>query len=142
MQSKNLTQPDMFDFRPARTSVLECPISTILACETRRDAINLAVERSGLSYKQIYGPLGIDSSRWNRILTSRDAHFPDDEQWLNFLKLTNNYIPPIWDLEKCGFDTSTLRRHGTDLEKENERLRLELADTKRSVKLLVEALPK
>lgn len=113
-------------------------LSTITRRPTLLRAMHLAVEVSGLEDKQIYDAIDIDASHWTRIKNGT-ASMPLDECFLNFLNVVGNEIPLVWLAEKRGYDWSTIRRHRSDLERENEDLKKELADHKRAVRLLVEA---
>jgi hypothetical protein len=101
-------------------------------------AWNFASQVSELEDKQIYGPLGIDASHWTKI-TKGTASPPADERFVQFMDVVGNEIPLIWIAEKRGYDWSTIKKHRSDLERENEDLRKELADHKRAIQLLVNA---
>lgn len=134
--SKNLHQLDLLPKpRPAPPDV---SIDTIKRRPTLLRALHLAAEVSGLEDKQIYEAIDVDASHWTRI-KSGAAHFPADERFLNFLNVVNNDVPLIWLAEKRGYDWSTVRKHRSCVERENEALKEELADHKRAISLLLEA---
>jgi hypothetical protein len=138
--SKNLNQLDLLDKRRPQPAIVDplAMLSTITRRPTLLRAMHLAVEVSGLEDKQIYEAIDIDASHWTRIKNGT-ASMPLDECFLNFLNVVGNEIPLVWLAEKRGYDWGTIRKHRSDLERENEELKKELADHKRAVRLLVEA---
>lgn len=138
--SKNLNQLDLLEKPRPQTAVIDhvSMLDTIRRRPTLLRAINLAVEVCGLEDKQIYGPLGIDTSHWTRIKNGT-AYFPLDETFTKFLATVGNEIPLVWLAEACGYDWRTIRKHCSELEEENRKLRNELEDHKRAFRLLVEA---
>lgn len=101
-------------------------------------AIHLAQEVSGLTDKQIYEALDIDKGHFSRM-KSGEGNFPMDERFINFMRLVGNEIPLIWIAEACGYDWGTIRKRCSGLEDENRKLKQELADHKRALKLMMEA---
>lgn len=85
-------------------------------------ALNFAQELSGLEDKQIAGELGIDLGQWSRI-KSGNAHFPTNK-YVAFMRLVGNDIPLVWLAHAMGYELKPLE---SDLERENARLRQELA---------------
>lgn len=138
--SKNLNQLDLLEKPRPQTAVIDhvSMLDTIKRRPTLLRAINLAVEVSGLEDKQIYSPLGIDTSHWTRIKNGT-AYFPLDETFTKFLSTVGNEIPLVWLAEACGYDWRTVRKHRSELESENETLKKQLDDHKRTIRLLVEA---
>ena len=120
---------------PARAD--DVPVSTIIRRPTLLRAMHLAQEVSGLEDKAIYDPLEIDPGHWSRI-KSGAAAFPMDERFMRFFGIVQNDIPLIWLAEARGYDWSTIRRHQSDLEREVERLREEVAVRDRAIGLLVD----
>lgn len=104
---------------------------------TLRHAWNYAQEISCLEDKTVYEALEIDGSHWTKIKKGR-ASPPADESFVRFMDVVQNEIPLIWLAEKRGYDWSTIRPHRSDLERENERLRQELAERDRSITLFLE----
>lgn len=137
MQSRNtLSQLDAF----AETPVIqrEFTIAEVRRQPTLKAALNLAVSVSGLLDKQISGPLKIQEAQFSRIMDGKNW-FPNDEKYLGFLNLTNNDIPTIWAAERRGFDWSTIRPHRSNLEREVERLKGEVAKRDEAIALFVRA---
>lgn len=134
--SKKLQQLDLI---PASSAHLEeiTPdlLRVIRQLPTFLRAWNYAQALSGLEDKEVYGPLGIDASHWTRI-TKGAASPPADERFTRYLDIVHNEIPLIWFAESRGYDWSTIRKHQSDLEKENARLKTELADRDRALSLL------
>lgn len=96
-------------------------INEVKSCVDPTAALNLAQRSSRLSDETISSVLKISQSHLSRIMSGA-LWFPNDEKYLNFLNLTNNDIPTIWAAEHRQFDWSTIRKHGTAMEKEIERL--------------------
>jgi hypothetical protein len=101
-------------------------------------AWNFAAQFSELEDKQIYGPLGIDPSHWTKI-TKGTASPPADERFLQFMDIVGNEFPLIWLAEARGYEWLSIRKHCSDLERENQNLKRELEDHKRAVRLLLES---
>lgn len=101
-------------------------------------AWNFAAQVSELEDKQIYGPLKLDASHWTKI-TKGTASPPADERFDRFLDIVQNEIPLIWWIERRGYDFMSLRRHRSELEDQLEAKDREIADHKRTIRLLVEA---
>jgi hypothetical protein len=133
--SKQLQQMDLLP--KSLPSPPDVSVSTIVRRPTLLRAIHLAAEVSGLEDKEIYGPLDIDASHWTRI-KSGAAHFPADERFLNYMDVVNNEIPLIWIAEKRGYDWASIRKHRSHLERENEKLRNEIADRDRALSLILQ----
>lgn len=110
------------------------PLEIIRRRPTLMRAIHLAMEVSGLPDKLIYGPMKMDKAAFSRV-RSGDAWLPQDERADQFLDIVHNEIPLIWWAEKRGYDWSTIRKRQCSLERENERLRLEIADRDRLLAL-------
>lgn len=138
--SKNLSQLDLLEKQRPQPAVIDplSMLSTITRRPTLLRSINLAAEVSGLEDKQIYDAIGIDASHWTRIKNGT-ASMPLDECFLNFLNVVGNEIPLIWLAERRGYDWGTVRKHCSTLEDENRKLKKELEDHKRAVRLLVES---
>jgi hypothetical protein len=137
---KPVADPGQLSLLPSHRpdSADDVSIATIVRRTTLLRAIHLAQEVSGLEDKQIYDALGIDKGHWSRM-KSGDGNFPVDERFVNYLNIVGNEIPLIWLAEKRGYDWGTIRKHCSELERENEELKKELADHRRAVRLLVEA---
>lgn len=122
--------------RRKKARVENVPIDMIRRRPTLIRACHLAMEVAGLEDKEIYGELDLDAGAFSRIRKGT-AWLPQDERFVRFLDLIQNDIPLIWLAEKRGFDWSTIRPHRSDLERENERLRQEIADRDRSLSLIL-----
>ena len=131
MKSNDLRQVDAFEV-PSPT-LEPIPDSIIFAQPSFQRAFALACDTSGLDDKQIYGPLGIDKGQWSRI-KSGDANFPM-EKYPQFRRLVGNDILLKWIANRCGQE---LRPLASDLERENGRLREELAQAKRERDVIVQ----
>lgn len=89
-------------------------------------ALRLAISTSGLQDKQISDPLGIDPGQWSRICNG-SANFLMD-RYSQFRRLVGNDIALQWLANACGFELKPL---ASDLERENARLKEELAQERR-----------
>jgi hypothetical protein len=138
--SKNLSQLDLLEKQRPQPAIVDplSMLSTITRRPTLLRAMHLAIEVSGLEDKQIYDAIDIDASHWTRIKNGT-ASMPLDECFLNFLNVVGNEIPLVWLAEKRGYDWRTIRKHCSELEDENQKLKKELEDHKRAVRLLMEA---
>ena len=143
MPSKDLKQaapPSQLPLLPTRecspSRADDVSIGTITRRPTFLRAMHLAQELSGLEDKQIYGPLEIDAGHWSRIKGGAAA-FPMDERFLHFFSIVQNHVPLIWLAESLGYDWQTIRRHQSDLEREVQRLREEVAVRDKAIGLLV-----
>lgn len=101
-------------------------------------AWNLAQSHAELEDKEVYEPLGIDSSHWTKI-GKGNASPPADERFVRYLDIVQNEIPLIWLAEKRGYDWMTIRKHRSNEQRRIAELEQQNADLKRAVKLLVEA---
>lgn len=104
-------------------------IRSIKKRQTFLAAWNFAQDFAALQDKQVYDPLGVDSSHWTKIRKGT-ASPPGDERFNRYLDLVQNEIPLIWWVESRGYDWTTLRKHRSaeqrriaELEEENQRLR-------------------
>ena len=89
-------------------------------------ALRLAIAASGLDDKQIYSPLDIDHAQWSRI-RGGSAFFPM-RKYEEFRQLVGNDILLQWLAFRSGYELKAL---SSDLERENARLRDELAQERR-----------
>lgn len=139
MDSKNRKQLELLVGRaqPHVEEVTPQLIRLIKNKPTLLAAWNFSAQFSGLEDKQIYGPLEIDASHWTKI-TKGTASPPADERFVKFMEITGNHFPLIWLAEACGYDSLTMEKHTSGLERENQELKQELADHKRAIRLLLE----
>lgn len=140
MDSKSRKQLELLTGRdqPHVEEVTPQLVRVIKNKPTLLSAWNFAAQFSELEDKQIYGPLGIDPSHWTKI-TKGTASPPADDRFLQFMDVVGNDFPLIWLAEARGWDWLTIRKHRSNLERENEALKEDLAAHKRTIQLLVEA---
>lgn len=100
-------------------------------------AWNFAVDFAALDDKQVYQPLGIDSSHWTKIRSGR-AFPPADERFGRFFDIVQNEIPLVWLVESRGYDWMSLRTHRSDSERRVAELEQEVRDLKRLFALQAE----
>lgn len=134
--SRKLQQLDFIPVSEAhQEEVTPDLLRTIRRRPTLLRAWHLAQELSGLEDKEVYGPLGIDASHWTRIKNGA-ASPPADGRFSQYMDIVHNEVPLIWLAESRGYDWLSIRKHQSDLEKENARLKTELADRDRALSLL------
>jgi hypothetical protein len=129
------------DLLPAAQAHSE-PVTAELIRSIRRRptflaAWNLAVDYSGLEDKQVYGPLGIDTSHWSKIRAGR-AFPPADDRFVRFFDLVHNEIPLVWLVESRGYDFLSLRKHRSDEQRRIAELEQENRDLRRVLTLQAE----
>lgn len=139
MDSENRKQLDLL---PTAEPHIE-PVTPELIRSIRRrttflGAWNLAQDISGLEDKQVYQPLGIDSSHWSKIRKGQ-ASPPADERFLRYFDIVRNDIPLIWLAEARGYDWLTIRKHQSAHEKRIAELESENRDLRRALTLWLEA---
>jgi hypothetical protein len=100
-------------------------------------AWNFAVDFAALEDKQVYQPLGIDSSHWTKIRSGR-AFPPADERFSRFFDIVQNEIPLVWLVESRGYDWMSLRQHRSDSERRVAELEQEVRDLRRIFALQAE----
>lgn len=124
--TKSLSNPDQIGLRlpSPRRIPLEFTIGHIKNLKSESDAINFSVSCSGYESKEIPMLFGIDEGNWSRITKSGDRYFPHDRR-NEFMDFVGNEVLLMYAIESRGYDWATLRRHRTEIEEENERLRLE-----------------
>lgn len=136
MTSKARNQLELL---PSQKAHVEEVTPDLIARVKRRPTLlsawNYAQEISCLEDKTVYEALDIDGSHWTKIKKGR-ASPPADERFVRFFDVIHNEVPLIWLTEACGYDFTTLRKHRSDLERENERLRQKIADQDRAIGLL------
>ena len=140
MDSKSRKQLELLTGRdePHVEEVTPQLIRLIKNKPTFLSAWNFAAQFSELEAKQIYGALSIDASHWTKI-EKGTASPPGDERFVQFFDVVKNDFPLIWLAERRGYDFTTMRRHRSQLERENEALKEDLAAHKRTIALLVDA---
>src|ERR1041385_1130913 len=100
-------------------------------------AWNFAVDFAGLEDKQVYQPLGIDSSHWTKIRSGR-AFPPADERFVRFFDIVQNEIALVWLVGSRGYDWMSLRQHRSDSERRVAELEQEVRDLRRIFALQAE----
>lgn len=88
-------------------------------------AIDLCMRCGGYQQEELAADLQVDKGTFSKVL-SGTAQLPWKKLCL-MMDLCRNEIPLIWRIETRGYDFSTLRRHFTDLERENFDLKQKLA---------------
>lgn len=130
---------NQLELLPSQQAHIEEVTPDLIARVKRRPTLlhswNYAQEISCLDDKTVCDELGMDGSHWTKIKNGR-ASPPADERFTRYMKnVVRNEIPIIWLVEDAGYDFTTLRKHRNNLERENERLRQELADRDRLITL-------
>jgi hypothetical protein len=106
--------------------------------KTLGGAINLCAKAAGLEPKQVQDALKSDRAQFSR--------WTDDKEGILWPKLSalmdecGNDAPLLWMLHTRGYDLSSLRRHETELERQNRLLREENEMLKHDKRVLAEAL--
>ena len=100
-------------------------------------AWNFAVDFAALEDKQVYSPLGIDTSHWSKIRSGR-AFPPADERFSRFFDIVQNEIPLVWLVESRGYDWMSLRKHRSDEQRRIAELEQENRDLRRVLTLQAE----
>ena len=100
-------------------------------------AWNFAADFSALEDKQVYQPLGIDSSHWSKIRAGR-GYPPADERFVRFFDVVQNEIPLVWLVESRGYDWMSLRKHRSDEQRRIGELEQEVRDLRRVLTLQAE----
>lgn len=138
MDSKDRKQLELLVGRaqPHVEEVTPQLISKIRRKATLLDAWNMSIADCELEEKQIYGAVQIDGSHWTKIKNGA-ASPPADHRFVQLMDVVGNEYPLIWLAEKRGYDWGTIRKHRSDLERENDELKKELEDHKRAVRLLL-----
>ena len=105
--------------------------SVITAQPTFTAALNLCINASGLTDKEVAGALDIDAATWSRI-RSGQAHFPQDKLD-RLMDLCGNEIPLQWLADRAGYE---LRPKRTALEEQIEYLQQQLAERDRDLAVI------
>lgn len=128
---------------PVKTGPHIEPVTDSLIAQIRRKrtflaAWNFAQDFADLEHKQVYEPLGIDSSHWTKIRNGQ-ASPPADERFNKYLDVVKNEIPLIWWTESRGYDWTTLRKHQSEEQRRIAELEAENRELKRSMVRWAEA---
>lgn len=101
---------------------------SITSIPTLKEAIRVAVRKSGLKEKQVAWELDIEPPQWSRIMVGQ-GNFPEDKL-LKFMEIVGNHIPLQWIAHQCGFElrvmTKTLEEELIKERAEKEELKKEL----------------
>lgn len=112
-----------------RRQVLPYTIAEIRSLPHEGAAIDLCMRCGGYQQDELGKDLGVDKGTFSKVL-SGDAQLKWPKQSL-MMDLCGNEIPLIYRIEARNYDWTSLKRHYSDIELENERLRAELAEVKR-----------
>lgn len=130
-QTRRLSDPKqipLLDAAAPRRIPLNFSLDDVRKLKSESDAIAFAVRCSGYSAKEIPLLFDIDAGQWSNILAGK-KYFPHDRRG-EFMDFIGNEILLMYGCEARGYDFATLRRHRSELEEENERLRAENAQLK------------
>ncbi|MEO1035202.1 MAG: hypothetical protein AAFX44_06535 [Pseudomonadota bacterium] len=118
---------------PSAPEPIDLPLAVIAARPTLKSAILLSAEVSGLSDKQIYGPLDISPAHWSRIKTG-SMHFPENKLD-HFMDVVGNEIPLIWQATRRNKQLVPMR---STVEQERDEARAEVADLRRKLETITQ----
>lgn len=114
--------------------------SIITACRDFKAAVRLCIEVSGLERKQVAAEIEISEAHLSRMLADHpgadERHFPINKVQ-QLMEVCGNVIPVRWIALKNGFGIHRLK---SALEQENERLRLELEESKREREIILKVV--
>lgn len=97
-------------------------------------AIVWAMVSSGLADKQLAHLCGVDAATFSRI-KSGQAHVPT-ARIPEILEGCEIHAPAFWLLNRLGFDPNSVRRLLSDVERENQQLKEQLAEERREKALM------
>jgi hypothetical protein len=120
-----MSEHDQLTFLPTKKAAKpSAPVDKryLFGLPNLRRVIRYSASLRDLEAKQVYEPLGKDQAVWSRI-EGGTAAFPAD-QILDLAKICDNHAPLMWLAYKAGYELVPLR---SELERENERLKAELA---------------
>ena len=92
-------------------------------------AFELCLEAAGIEPKQLQAELKLDKAQWSRWTSGQEG-----VNWPKFsavMDLCGNDAPLLWMNHDRGYDLSSLRKLETETERENRRLREEVAALRR-----------
>lgn len=114
---------------PTRRIPLEFSVSDVRKLKTESHAVAFSVRCSGYEPKEIPLLFNIDPGQWSNILQGK-KHFPHDRR-NEFMDFVGNEILLMYGVESRGYEWESLRRHRSEVEEENERLKRENDELKR-----------
>lgn len=140
MRTENRSQLELLTSRtePHVEPVTPAFVDAVRRRRTLWEAWKFAQDHAVLEDKQCYDPLQMDSSHWTKIRKGL-AWPPGDARWNQYMDIVRNEIPLIWAVESRGYDFLSLRRHLDDKDQRIAAQDQEIADLRRTVRLLVEA---
>lgn len=113
---------------PARPAL---DVGAVRAQRSMTGAINLCINASGLSDKEVADALDIDQATWSRI-RSRQAYFPQDKLD-SLVNICGNEAPLLWWADQRGYELKPLRG---ELEQRIADLEQKLADKDRDLAVI------
>jgi hypothetical protein len=124
-------QKDWLAGHKAKRDPVPVSVAEVIRKPTILKAIEYGQECAGLDEKSVYDPLGWKPEVWSRIFTQdpnpKNPAYFDARRLVPFMELTGNDAPLIWLAHQRKFDWTTIRHYESDLERENARLKAELA---------------
>lgn len=134
-QTRRLTDPQIALpgvplVTPRRERIaLDFTLDDIRRLKNESHAIMFGVRCSGYVPKEIPDLFGIDAGQWSCIKDGK-KYFPHDRR-NEFMDFLGNESLLMYGCESRGYDFSTLRKHRSDVEIENDRLRAENAELRK-----------
>lgn len=127
-QTNRLSVPQQIPLLTAepRRIALHFTLEDVRKLKSESDAIAFSVRCSGFEAKEVPLLFDIDAGQWSNILSGK-KHFPHDRR-NEFMDFIGNEILLMYACESRGHNFETMRKHRSELEEENERLRIENAD--------------
>lgn len=107
----------------------------IASIPSMKDAIKIAIRKSGMPEKTIAWELGIHPPQFSRIMVG-EGNFPEDKL-IKFMGIVNSYIPLQWMAYHCGFELRVMTK---TLEEQLEQERQEKEEAQRKYEELLQAL--
>lgn len=110
----------------------------LLSLPSFRRAVRYAISLPDLTPKQIYEPLGKDKGTWSRIESGDMSFQADDIQ--KFCHLVGNDAIVLWLAHTAGYDTRSMRKQQTEIEKQLEEEKRLREDAEYKLSLALEVL--
>lgn len=115
---------------PVRERIpLDFTLNDVRRLKNESHAVMFSVRCSGYDPKEIPLIFGIDAGHWSCIKDGK-KHFPHERR-NEFMDCMGNEILLMYGAESRGYDFSTMRKHTSDVEADNERLRTRVAELER-----------
>lgn len=128
-QSRDVEQLELRIARRSASAVVDAAV--IAAQPTFTAALNLCMNASGLTDKEVASALDIDAATWSRI-RSGQTYFPQ-EKLIPLMELCGNDVPLRWLAERCGYELKPLR---SELEQRIADLETQLAERDRDLAVI------